>query len=104
MTMDVIRCRSSACRLSGRPSALPFRPHLDAAAGPSRLQPQGQAHASAWLAARLISLRGIARILAVSSIALLIADLPYFEAGACAQTASRAEPADRFAEFITEAS
>jgi Transglycosylase SLT domain len=100
MTMDVIRYRSSACRLSGRLSNLLSRPDLNAAARPSRLQSQGQVHASAWSGVRLISLRGIARILAVS----LIAGLPFFEAGACAQSVSRAEPANRFAEFITEAS
>jgi soluble lytic murein transglycosylase-like protein len=101
MTMDVIR---SACRLSGRPSNLPSRPDLNAAARPSRLRPQGQVHASAWSDARLILLRGTARIIAVSQIAFLIAGLAFFEAGACAKNASRAEPADRFAEFIAEAS
>jgi hypothetical protein len=100
MTMDVICCRSSACGRSGRPSDLPSRPHLNAAMRSSRLEPQSQPHASAWLAVRPISLRGIAPILAMS----LIAGLRFFEEGACAQTVSPAAPADRFAEFITEAS
>jgi hypothetical protein len=99
MTMDVIRCRSSACDPFGRSPVLPSRPDLNAAARPSRLQPQSQTDASAWPDAGLVSLRGVACIMTVS----LIACFP-FEAQAYAQNVSNLEPAGRFAGFITEAS
>jgi soluble lytic murein transglycosylase-like protein len=91
----------SSCRLSNHPS----RPDLKAATRSSRPQQQSHSQTCAWPVACLRSLRATARIVAaVTPLVSPIAPLPFFEGVACAQNASRREPADRFAEFITEAS
>ena len=90
---------------SPRPSILSSRPDLKAATRSYRPQQKSHSQTWAWSVACLRSLRATAGIVAtVMPLVSSIAPLPFFDGIACAQNASRGEPADRFAEFIAEAS
>ena len=99
--MQAIRDRASVRRCSGRPSIFPSRPDLKTTVLPLRLQQPTHTDALAWSRSCPVSLRGMARIVAVVMLLVCpITALPFFEAGACAQNGSRAEPVDRFAGFL----
>lgn len=103
--MQAIRGRASVRRCSGRPSIFPSRPDLKTTVLPLRLQQPTHTDALAWSRLCPGSLRGMARIVAaITPLVCPIAALPFFEAGACAQNVSRAEPVDRFAGLIAKAS
>lgn len=103
--MRSIRRQSSGSGSSRRPSTLPSRPDLRAATRSSRPQQKNHSHTWALSTACLRSLRATAPVVAtVTALVCPIAPLPFFEGVACAQNASRGEPADRLAEFIAEAS
>jgi hypothetical protein len=89
----------------GRFVVFPSRPYLRTRLRPSGLQQNCRARAFAAPVVRLVSLRTIAGTLA--AVALLVSSIvavPVIESGAYAQNVARAEPTDRFAEFIAEAS
>jgi len=103
--MRATRCHSSGAGSSPRLSIFPSRPDLKAVPRSSSPQQKGQRHSWARSNACLRSLHLTARIVAtVTPLLSPIAPLPFYGGVACAQTASRGEPADRFAEFIAEAS
>jgi Transglycosylase SLT domain len=95
--------RSSICVSFGRPSISPSRANLKALVCPTRRQQQSHIHALAWSSC-LRSLRAMQIIAVVSTFGLPIAISFFFAARASAQNLSRTDPADRFAEFIAEAS
>ena len=69
------------------------------------MQQQTHHTVPAWSRSCLGSLWPTARIVAaVTPLVCAITALPFFEAGACTRNVSHAEPADRFAGFIAEAS
>jgi hypothetical protein len=99
-----IRHRLSTCGSFVRPSISPFRANLKAPVCPIRPQQKSHIPALAWSSVCLRSLRAMPIIAAVSTFAFPIVTLAFFEARASAQNLSHADPADRFAESIAEAS
>jgi soluble lytic murein transglycosylase-like protein len=95
---------SAACSSFGRPSISPSRANLKAPVCPIRRQQQNHIHARAWSSVCLRSLRAMPIMAVVSTFAMPIVTSFFFEARASAQNLSHADLADRFAEFIAEAS
>ena len=103
--MQAIRGRHPFAVALGDPRSFLSRPDLKTTVLPLRLQQPTHTDALAWSRSCPVSLRGMARIVAVVMLLVCpITALPFFEAGACAQNVSRTEPVDRFAGFIAEAS
>jgi hypothetical protein len=103
--MDAIRCRSSAYGPSGWHSIFPSQPAPRIAVHPYSLQRYNRINALARSMACLRSLRAMACIIAVAlPLACPITALPFVGARAATLNVSHADPANRFAEFIAEAS
>ena len=96
---------SPECGLPKPPLIFPCRPGPKTRKHSSNLQLKSYIRESADPIAWLHSLQTIARVIAaIAPFLCLISALTVFESSAVAQTATRSDSTDRFAEFIDEAS
>src|SRR5258705_2679456 len=103
--MHAILAPSTDCSSSKLPLIFPCRPGTKTRKHSSNLQLKSYIRVSADPIAWCHSLEAIARVIAASAPFLcLISALTVFESSAVAQTATRSDSTDRFAEFIDEAS
>src|SRR6267143_4234295 len=103
--MHAILAPSTDCSSSKLPLIFPCRPGPKTRKHSSNLQLKSYIRESADPIAWLHSLQTIARVIAaIAPFLCLISALTVFESSAVAQTATRSDSTDRFAEFIDEAS